>query len=212
MLFFIYLGEPALKGEIHSMVSHSLNSLPSSSNLLCKSPLCVTQTPTTELPVQPHSHIHMRVVQQTHRQAGCFPLCHSSEIPPGLCSTELTPELASPAHYCLNWTNLISSLPVVNLWQKVPALRGHVGSTETQKSQSDCSDRNSGPRDPAQSAANTQQLTTINHKHTTIDWHQPGTRGSRMARSIRESPQLNTINCSECRHNSTISLNHHNYL
>lgn len=34
---------------------------------------------------------------------------------PAFCSTELTPELVSPAHYCLNWSNLISSLPVLNL-------------------------------------------------------------------------------------------------
>lgn len=188
------------------MVSHSLNSLPPSSNLFCKSPLPVT--PTTELPVQLHSFTYSYASGPIDTQAGwLLPSPHSSEISTGLCSTELTPELASPAHYCLNWSNLISSLPVLNLWQKVPALRGHVGSTETQKSQSDCSDRNSGPRDPAQSAANTLQLTTINHKHTTIDWHQPGTRGSSMAWSIRESPQLNTINCSECRHNSTAQHN-----
>ena len=174
----------------------------------------------TDLPVQLPSftHLHASGPIDTDQLAASLPppdtqtnrllpspplLCHSSEISTGLCSTELTPELASPAHYCLNWTNLISSLPVLNLCQKVPALRGHLGSTETQKSQSDCSNRNTGPRDPAQSATNTLQLTMINHKHSTIDWHQPGTRGSLMAQSVRESPQLNTINCSEHRHNST---------
>ncbi len=95
------------------MVSHSLNSLPPSSNF-CKSPLPVT--PTTELPVQLHSFTHSHAGGPIDTQAGrLFPSPHSSEISTALCSTELTPELASPAHYCLNWTNLIFSLPVLNL-------------------------------------------------------------------------------------------------
>lgn len=142
-----------------SMSRHSLDSLPPSCNLYFK----------LILPLNCQSSFHSHICMKGHAHTS-----HSTEISPGLCSIELTPELASPAHYCLSWTNLISSLPVLNLWQKVPALGGHVGSAETQKSQSGCSDRNSEPRDPAQSAANTPQLSMINNKHTTIDWHQPG--------------------------------------
>lgn len=99
------------------------------------------------------------------------PRSRPSESSTALSSKEPSPELSSPAHYCLNWTNLIYILLVLNLRQKAPALRGHVGSAETQQSQSNSSDRNLEPRDPTQSAADTLQLTTINQKHTIIDWH-----------------------------------------
>lgn len=99
------------------------------------SPLSVTQTPAKPFYWTAGSTmlIHtFKASDPTHTETD-FPLPSLLFLwdCPGLCGTELTPELPSPAHYCLNWTNLIASLPVLNLWQKLPALRGHLGSTET---------------------------------------------------------------------------------
>lgn len=80
-----------------------------------------------------HAFTHMQAYSHTDwLDTSLSPCSHSLESSTGLSSKELSPELASPAHYCLNWTNLISILAVLNLRQKVPTLRGHLGSTETQ--------------------------------------------------------------------------------